>query len=124
MTAQKPRARPAPGSRHSGSSRSRFLSHDAASVGIHGLLNSLSMSRPGLDPGAAGGLGGVLGSWRGRTRKANTAARATTPAQTSEPRLRPATKARFAASMIKGDPDAGDVIRRSFRDLVESYVHR
>jgi pyruvate dehydrogenase (quinone) len=30
----------------------------------------------------------------------------------------------FAASMIKGDPDAGDVIRRSFRDLVESYVHR
>jgi pyruvate dehydrogenase (quinone) len=29
----------------------------------------------------------------------------------------------FAASMIKGDPDAGDVIRRSFRDLVESYVH-
>ena len=31
---------------------------------------------------------------------------------------------RFATSMIKGDPDAGDVIRRSFRDLVESYVHR
>jgi hypothetical protein len=25
---------------------------------------------------------------------------------------------------MKGDPDAGDVIRRSFRDLVESYVHR
>src|SRR4029077_13972331 len=46
------------------------------------------------------GLGGVLGSRRGRTRKANTAARAATPAQTSEPRLRPATKARFAASMI------------------------
>ncbi len=31
---------------------------------------------------------------------------------------------RFMASMIKGDPDAGDVIRRSFRDLIESYVHR
>jgi len=30
----------------------------------------------------------------------------------------------FMASMIKGDPDAGDVIRRSFRDLIESYVHR
>src|SRR5689334_4540903 len=30
----------------------------------------------------------------------------------------------FAASIIKGDPDAGDMIRRSFRDLVESYVHR
>src|ERR1700686_2309350 len=54
----------------------------------------------GLDPGAIGGLGGVSGSRRGRTRKANTAPRATTPAQTSEPRLRPATKARFAASMI------------------------
>jgi hypothetical protein len=24
--------------------------------------------------------------------------------------------------MVKGDPDAGDVIRRSFRDLVESYL--
>src|SRR6266568_2518208 len=66
----------------------------------YGLLNSMRMSRPGLDPGAVGGLGGVSGSRRGRTRKANTAARATTPAQTSEPRLRPATKARFAASMI------------------------
>jgi pyruvate dehydrogenase (quinone) len=31
----------------------------------------------------------------------------------------------FAASMVRGDPDAGDVIRRSFRDLVESYLpHR
>jgi pyruvate dehydrogenase (quinone) len=31
----------------------------------------------------------------------------------------------FMASMVKGDPDAGDVIRRSFRDMVESYVpHR
>jgi pyruvate dehydrogenase (quinone) len=28
----------------------------------------------------------------------------------------------FLSSMVKGDPDAGDVIRRSFRDLVESYV--
>jgi pyruvate dehydrogenase (quinone) len=28
----------------------------------------------------------------------------------------------FMASMIKGDPDAGEVIRRSFRDLVESYM--
>jgi hypothetical protein len=26
---------------------------------------------------------------------------------------------------VKGDPDAGDVIRRSFRDLVENYLpHR
>ncbi len=31
----------------------------------------------------------------------------------------------FMRSMVKGDPDAGDVIRRSFRDLVESYLpHR
>ncbi|MFL5515533.1 MAG: thiamine pyrophosphate-requiring protein [Gemmatimonadales bacterium] len=31
----------------------------------------------------------------------------------------------FMRSMLKGDPDAGDVIRRSFRDLVESYLpHR
>ncbi|HKT61788.1 MAG TPA: thiamine pyrophosphate-requiring protein [Gemmatimonadales bacterium] len=30
----------------------------------------------------------------------------------------------FVSSMVKGDPDAGDVIRRSFRDLVDSYVHR
>ncbi|HEX3275320.1 MAG TPA: thiamine pyrophosphate-requiring protein [Gemmatimonadales bacterium] len=28
----------------------------------------------------------------------------------------------FAASMVRGDPNAGDVIRRSFRDLVESYL--
>jgi pyruvate dehydrogenase (quinone) len=31
----------------------------------------------------------------------------------------------FMRSMVKGDADAGDVIRRSFRDLVESYLpHR
>jgi pyruvate dehydrogenase (quinone) len=31
----------------------------------------------------------------------------------------------FMRSMVKGDPDAGDVIRRSFRDQVESYLpHR
>jgi pyruvate dehydrogenase (quinone) len=31
----------------------------------------------------------------------------------------------FMRSMLKGDPDAGDVIRRSFRDLAESYLpHR
>ena len=30
--------------------------------------------------------------------------------------------AQFVRSMVKGDPDAGDVIRRSFRDLVESYL--
>jgi pyruvate dehydrogenase (quinone) len=31
----------------------------------------------------------------------------------------------FMRSIVKGDPDAGDVIRRSFRDLVESYLpHR
>jgi pyruvate dehydrogenase (quinone) len=31
----------------------------------------------------------------------------------------------FMRSMVKGDPDAGDVIRRSFRDLVENYLpHR
>jgi pyruvate dehydrogenase (quinone) len=28
----------------------------------------------------------------------------------------------FVAAMVKGDPDAGDVIRRSFSDLVESYL--
>jgi len=28
----------------------------------------------------------------------------------------------FASSMIKGDPDAGGVIRQSFRDLIESYL--
>ena len=28
----------------------------------------------------------------------------------------------FASSMVKGDPDAGGVIRQSFRDLVESYL--
>ena len=33
--------------------------------------------------------------------------------------------AQFMRSMVKGDPDAGNVIRRSFRDLVESYLpHR
>jgi pyruvate dehydrogenase (quinone) len=31
----------------------------------------------------------------------------------------------FMRSIVKGDPDAGDMIRRSFRDLVESYLpHR
>ncbi|HEY7636461.1 MAG TPA: thiamine pyrophosphate-requiring protein [Gemmatimonadales bacterium] len=31
----------------------------------------------------------------------------------------------FMSSMVKGDQDAGDVIRRSFRDLVESFIpHR
>jgi pyruvate dehydrogenase (quinone) len=31
----------------------------------------------------------------------------------------------FATSMLRGDPDAGDVIRRSFRDLLEGYLpHR
>jgi pyruvate dehydrogenase (quinone) len=28
----------------------------------------------------------------------------------------------FMLSMVKGDPDAGDVIRQSFRDLVENYL--
>src|SRR5271165_1132091 len=68
---------------------------------------SSAACRLGLGPGSAGGPGGAAGSRRGRTRKANTAPSATTQAQTSEPRLRPATKARSAAAMITARVLAG-----------------